>query len=148
MATYNSWEIDEVWAGLRFTFSTDVVEELKASIPVGCRKWDPKERCWRIERSYMSIALSILNAYDYEDSIVFEKRQHERRQREKPKPPTPQPQSAASPYTMLFVLPSAPPEVIDAAYRALAKLYHPDRAGGSTQKMKELNVAYDKVKVK
>jgi curved DNA-binding protein CbpA len=48
---------------------------------------------------------------------------------------------------VLFLLPGAPPEVIDAAYRALVKLNHPDllpepqRAAGN-EKMKLLNTAY------
>lgn len=72
----------------------------------------------------------------------------ERRRRQEQQRPAARTTVATSPYTVLHVLPTAPPEVIDAAYRALAKLYHPDRVGGSNEKMKELNMAYDKVKVK
>jgi DnaJ-domain-containing protein 1 len=32
---------------------------------------------------------------------------------------------------------------IQTAYRANAKLYHPDRPGGSKEKMKEINAAYE-----
>lgn len=48
----------------------------------------------------------------------------------------------------LFLIPGAPPEVITAVYRALAMLYHPDHNGGSEEKMKELNIAYSKLKAK
>ena len=47
-------------------------------------------------------------------------------------------------YSTLFVTPNAPPEVIQAAYRALAKLYHPD-FGGDPSRMVELNKAYDEL---
>lgn len=44
-------------------------------------------------------------------------------------------------YSVLFVTPSAPVEVIEAAYKALARKYHPDN-GGDTQRMQEINAAY------
>lgn len=48
-------------------------------------------------------------------------------------------------YRVLFVTNDAPPEVITAAYRALAKLHHSD-SGGSDERMKVINVAYDRIK--
>jgi len=44
-------------------------------------------------------------------------------------------------HRMLHVCQSAPPEVIRAAYRALAKSQHPD-TGGDTGAMQRLNDAY------
>lgn len=51
-------------------------------------------------------------------------------------------------YETLQVSPSAEPEVIAAAYRALAKKYHPDRsdAPDSMARMARLNVAYQALK--
>lgn len=48
-------------------------------------------------------------------------------------------------FTVLHLLPSAPPEVVDAAYRAMAKIFHPD-AGGATNDMQRINAAYDAIK--
>ena len=48
-------------------------------------------------------------------------------------------------FAALFVTPSAPFEVIEAAYKALARLYHPDN-GGDTAKMQEVNAAYAALK--
>jgi formylglycine-generating enzyme len=47
-------------------------------------------------------------------------------------------------YQILQVAPEADPEVIQAAYRALVKRFHPDTGGAqaSNEKMKELNEAY------
>lgn len=42
----------------------------------------------------------------------------------------------------LFVTPTAPSEVIQGAYRALAKLHHPDR-GGDERMMRVINDAYE-----
>jgi curved DNA-binding protein CbpA len=50
-------------------------------------------------------------------------------------------------YAELGVAPEAEPDVIRAAYRALAKRYHPDRQGGgglaAAAKMARLNGAYE-----
>lgn len=48
------------------------------------------------------------------------------------------------PYRTLGVSPLDPPEVVRARYRELALASHPDR-GGSEAKMRELNVAYERI---
>jgi len=45
-------------------------------------------------------------------------------------------------YGILGVNPGVEPEVVKAAYTALARKHHPD-AGGSAQRMKEINEAYE-----
>jgi hypothetical protein len=54
--------------------------------------------------------------------------------------------AASGDHAMLGVLPDAPLEVIDAAYRALAKKHHPDRGTGDTEKMQEINAAYARIR--
>lgn len=56
------------------------------------------------------------------------------------------------PYQVLGVSPGASDEEIKTAYRRLTQLYHPDRQAGNkvmeevaTQKMTELNAAYDQI---
>jgi curved DNA-binding protein CbpA len=51
-------------------------------------------------------------------------------------------------YEVLEVHPRAHQQVIQAAYRVLAALYHPDRddSSASTRRMSELNAAYSKVR--
>lgn len=51
---------------------------------------------------------------------------------------------ANSPYKALGVDPAAPEEVIRAAYRARSRKAHPD-AGGSNQKMAEINAAFAEI---
>jgi curved DNA-binding protein CbpA len=43
------------------------------------------------------------------------------------------------------LLPSAPPEVVRAAYKALAMKHHPDK-GGSTELMQAINQAYERLR--
>lgn len=47
------------------------------------------------------------------------------------------------PYRILQVDRGARAEVVAAAYRTLAKLYHPDTGSGSTARMAEINAAFD-----
>lgn len=60
----------------------------------------------------------------------------------------PVPSRAYGPYSVLGVLPSAPREVVEAAYRALALKYHPDRAGKmyGTEIMVNLNRAIETIR--
>ena len=51
------------------------------------------------------------------------------------------------PYELLGLSPSAPDEVLLAAYRAYAKLFHPDNGRFPDEKrMAIINVAYEKIK--
>jgi hypothetical protein len=51
----------------------------------------------------------------------------------------------ANPFAVLCVTEDAPLEVIRAAYKALAGIYHPDH-GGTEQQMSDLNAAYTEVR--
>ena len=50
-------------------------------------------------------------------------------------------------FAVLQVNPNASKVVVDAAYKALAKVRHPD-TGGTEEAMKELNQAYDSIRYK
>jgi hypothetical protein len=52
---------------------------------------------------------------------------------------------ADGPYAVLYLLPDAPPEVVKAAYRALASKYHPDVPGGDAEAMAQLNAAVEEI---
>lgn len=69
-----------------------------------------------------------------------------------PLPPVIQQAPAGSPrpaiaehYQRLGILPDAPLEVAEAAYKALARRAHPD-AGGSTVRMQQLNAAIEQIR--
>jgi hypothetical protein len=48
-------------------------------------------------------------------------------------------------YAQLHLQPDAPPEVVQAAYKALVRLHHPD-TGGNTRTMQEINRAMGKIR--
>lgn len=50
----------------------------------------------------------------------------------------------ADDWSVLFLRPGAPKELVDAAYRILSKKYHSD-VGGNDEAQKQLNKAYDRL---
>ena len=48
-------------------------------------------------------------------------------------------------YAVLQVHPTAEPEIVDAAYRRLARMYHPDvnKSTGAHETMMRINLAYE-----
>lgn len=53
---------------------------------------------------------------------------------------------AKNDWALLGLLPGQPRALIDAAYRTMAKIHHPD-SGGSNQRMAEINATYERLKV-
>ncbi len=120
------------------------VDTLKSYIRQDLRSYDPVVKFWRIDED---AELSFRKWIDYARSSLHAQIEWEvESDYEQPPPPPPrswQQQSAyLGPYNTLHLLPSAPPEVIKAAYRALAQLHHPDH-GGSNQAMQKINEAYE-----
>jgi hypothetical protein len=115
----------------------EAIESLKSCIAPSMRAWQPAVKSWHVADDAQD---SMMAWFDYcrnelgaEVSWVKAKRQ-ERQTRAAPKP-------EADPFAALYLLPSAPVEVVKAVYRALATLHHPDH-GGDVEKMKAINAAY------
>ena len=66
------------------------------------------------------------------------------RQRQESRGPSSDP---SDPYTVLGVTRNADQAVVEAVYKALSKKFHPD-LGGDPERMKAINAAYDKLRVK
>jgi hypothetical protein len=102
------------------------------------RAWRPATKSWCVDASaefemgeWLALCQSNFNA---EVTRAKEKQKERREGRAAPKP-------APDPFAALYLLPSAPVEVVKAAYRALATLHHPDH-GGDAERMKIINAAY------
>ncbi len=115
-----------------FTFA---ISELKGIIPVAFRNYEPTKKTWIItDWSCLDEWLDELR------SVYAVETEYDNEQPRRP-PPQPQ-QSLATPYKTLHLLPDAPPEVVKAAYKALAKIHHPD-ARGNSEKMIEIKRAFE-----
>jgi len=120
---------------LTFPYDARLIDLLKSEIPIYARSYDPDEKAWTIKSAYAARAVDLLLRC-FPDAQI-----------ERPGTwpgSTPQP-SATRPFAVLHLLPSAPPELIDAAYRTLARLHHPD-VSGDPEAMRALNDARDALK--
>ncbi len=113
---------------------------LRRVVPPSYRRYDAARDVWEIRGVYwlslyetLCTELGAARVHEHETWAAFAGvRDGERTRFDR----LPRPDA----YETLFVLPSAPREVVEAAYRALAKTYHPDR-GGNGARMRRLNVA-------
>jgi hypothetical protein len=116
-----------------FSFAISALKEI---IPAAFRSYEPAAKTWMITdwESLDGWISELRSVYPVET-------EHHGEQPNQPPPAQPR-QSRASPFTTLYLLPDAPPEVVKASYKALAKIYHPD-VKGSNDKMIEINRAYE-----
>jgi hypothetical protein len=123
------------------------ISELKSVVPADYRRYEPDKKIWLISASlFVEDWLDVLRMrLDVEvERVGARQTYHHRRQEQKWQPPPPPTQSIALPFATLHLLPDAPPEVVKASYKALAKIYHPDVRGDSA-KMVEINRAYETI---
>ena len=115
---------------------TAFIESLKLNIDSDDRRWDADSKQWFFTDDCLGLLQIILRRYrltftvDYSADDGHAHRQLMTKQ-----------QAAAE----LYLLPNAPPDVITAVFRTLAKQYHPDH-GGSTERMQRLNAAVEVLK--
>jgi hypothetical protein len=122
------------------------IDTLKSSITPDMCSYNPATREWFVDedvagrmRRWLDYCRANLYAeVEWLDGETYEDPEAEWKPR---KPERPKP---VDPYQTLHLLPSAPPEVVKAAYRALAVLNHPDK-GGCEETMKRLNEAYKRL---
>ncbi len=117
------------------------IDLLKSSIAIPQRLYNPAMREWFVDegaagrmrwwleycRANLSAEVEWLDGDDSETEWT---------------PPNSARPKSADPYQTLHLLPSAPLEVIKAAYKALAIKHHPDKHGGDEERMKAINDAY------
>ncbi len=112
-----------------FPYDPDVVTGIKELVPPHSRAYDPDAKCWYVSSAYRDIVHELLEA------VFIDVETDPERTYTPPTRTTPRTE-----YHVLHLQPSAPPELVEAAYRTLTKLYHPDR-GGDTETMAAINAA-------
>jgi len=120
----------------------DVRESFKRRFPWSTgAEWSSIDKCWTLPTSrYDELALWVAATFQRE-AVSWPDGPHGQQQRQDaPRPAHTSPLSQA--YAALHLLPSAPPEVVQAAHRVLVKRVHPD-AGGTHEAAVALNTAVD-----
>ncbi len=124
-----------------FGYSKYLVENLKAYIPAHSREYVPETKTWVIDPSSAPIAIQLMRSV-YPDTILIDNRHKGSDWHFSKAEPAVDLNSAT-----LYVLPTAPRCVLDAAYKALVREYHPDLApenerSEAHERMVKLNAAY------
>lgn len=130
------------------------VNAIKFCVPPSRREWVSHQGVWLFDLRYYDAVRTITECMFGSGIIdaVGQKLEHQdvewldkwQQYQNGYTPPPPRPKGDG-PYDVLFVKPDAPMIVIQAAYRALANKYHPDK-GGDEAKMQELTGAMNKIK--
>jgi DnaJ-domain-containing protein 1 len=121
------------------TFAAGIAA-LKENIAPGARTFDGDTKQWRITAKGRA---------GFDGWLAYMRASHKAAiewtdgRAEKPRERTP---STADAYAVLYLAPGAPPQVVKAAYRELAKLHHPDTSRGETAKMQVINEAYERLR--
>ncbi len=103
-------------------------------------RYDPEEREWTLPRYSVERLQRWADAWTSQQEWDAPRRNGQQRRSERHQDAPAAPLTEA--YATLHLLPSAPPELVTAAYRALAQLHHPDR-GGATGAMIVINRAVE-----
>jgi hypothetical protein len=114
-------------------FHRGLVEEWKDAIPFRSRSYDPDSKAWRFWSGYQELAMALLVKHMPDAELPSRARSHAKSQTR---------HAGSDHFQVLYLLPSAPPELIDAAFRCLAKIHHPD-VGGDPATMRRLTEARD-----
>jgi hypothetical protein len=103
----------------KFGYDAELVAALKNAVPGRHRRWDGERKAWLFNLRGWPSAERVFQEYGLLEGGHT--------------PP--------AAWDVLHLKPTAPPELVTAAYRTLAKKCHPD-TGGSNERMRELNKAY------
>jgi hypothetical protein len=119
---------------LNSPYDPTFVAAFKAAIPWTAREWDAARKVWRVDEAFDAVVIDLAEQHG---AIVTDKR---------PVAESDQvPPALREACAILHITPGAPLAVAEAAYKALARLHHPD-VGGDTATMQALNEAITTVK--
>lgn len=116
---------------LAFPYDKGAVTAIKLGIPATERGFHRGTKIWTVSASWAERAVMLLG-FHFPDLEVVRPHAHAA-------PPAPL-RTADPAFAELHLLPSAPPALVEAAYRLLARLTHPD-VGGDGDRMAALNHA-------
>lgn len=99
-----------------------VLDYIRYSIPQLYRQFEPTSLCWYVHQKYVENVRSLMQSRSTANTT----------------------ENNDDPWALLHLRPGAPPAIIKAVWRELAKSLHPDR-GGDEEQFKRVKAAYDKI---
>jgi hypothetical protein len=103
-------------------------DSLKTSLPSKKRIWDANDKCWYVVKDQFDRLSHLMGQY-FDDVLLFD---------------FPAQEVSTDAWAVLHLTPNAPMQVVQAAYKALAKMHHSD-LGGDDELMKAVNVSYKQI---
>jgi hypothetical protein len=141
---YDDPDEDEV--RVKFAYNPAAVDAIK-TLPRQSRHWDGDEKTWFVDREYLDDLIELFESLGMTCANVHPP-PHSRYQTPPPGSPfNSSGNGSAKHWDTLWLKPGAPPEVVDAAYKALIRKHHPD-AGGDATLATVINVAYHELRKK
>jgi len=139
---------------LEFRYNKRFHELLRTGVkPLSYRKYDRDSKKWSIHVSKLPLVIAFGKRFfahvDYsalpeEIQIRLVQLLQDGGYREDLGPGPAASAAVKTPHQILYLLPTAPPAVVKASYRALASLHHPDH-GGSSEDFRAIQKAYDEI---
>jgi hypothetical protein len=114
------------------SFDAALIAAWKREVPYSRRSYDPDTKAWRFWGGYEDVAATLLLKH-FPSADVPHRPRSQASARSQP--------TGSDHFRVLHLRESAPVELIEGAYRILARLHHPD-AGGSHDAMQAINGAY------
>ena len=121
------------WA-LAFDYNPEMVAAIKSNIPSRQRTWKSDIRQWWFKQDAQTAMLKLAERHCGSVQHVQDNGDVA--------PAVPAELGAA--YRVLHLQPTAPDDLVKAAYRTMCKLHHPDK-GGMTTQMQRINEAYGRL---
>jgi hypothetical protein len=113
-------------------YHAELIAAWKDAVPSRNRNYDPDTKAWRFLGDYRDLAIGLVVQYFPAAEVPNRSRSQAHGQSHP---------AGSDHFRILHLRETAPVELIEASYRVLARLYHPDR-GGTHEAMQELNGAY------
>ncbi|MDQ3694291.1 MAG: hypothetical protein M3464_11775 [Chloroflexota bacterium] len=118
---------------VHFPYDKQFIERLKDTVPARYRTYCPPAKAWTVHEPYRDRVIAML--VQWFPDVRWRRRTESR--------PAPTPIRALDQaFADLHLLPSAPPTLVEAAFRTMAKTAHPDK-GGNEELMRRLNAAVE-----
>ena len=119
-------------------YNKDLVEGIKATIPISDRSFDPQTKIWTFVERQLDPLLKFFKLMNVQPTVIT------KQQTEQASQSSPQQKGIPLEKLTLEFVKLIGPDAMLKAYRAAAMTLHPDR-GGNMDQMSALNAAWDRI---